>query len=857
MSSIRERLGQYEILSLLGSGGMGEVWVARDTVLGRKVAIKKLPVRFIGDRENFTRFTHEARSASALNHPNIVTIHEVGTERGTPYIVMEHVEGRDLRSLAHDAPLPNKETLDIAVQIADGLAAAHEKGIVHRDLKPENVMLTKDGFVKILDFGLAKIIKPAEDDEETVVLDLPATNPGTILGTVGYMSPEQAKGDRLDFRSDQFALGAILYELATGQPAFDGETSIDTLAAILHEQPPPIHRFNAQASAPFCEIVERLLSKNPNDRYGSTRDLARDLRVIRDRFATQASALLTPRPARITPRRVAAATAIVVAILGSLAAFIVLQNRASRAAAAAPLKKYLAVMRFKDLTDDPNGQVVVDGLAETLTSRLAHFSAVQVMRPSSEALASANPQQAARDLGANLMVTGSMQRAGDRVRVAYQIVDVAHGSARGGDLIEGTMSDLFSVQDKLTEGVAGALLLGAAKFRSPLPDTSVSQRRYLEALGHLRRYDNEASVDNAIRILEELAASSGSASVQSALGRAYLYKFQLTHDAKWAVPATAACERAAANDPQNPDVHVTLGELRRQTGKLDDAAKEFHAALAQQPNNADAILGLAETYKAAGKLTEAETAYKKSIELQPNYWGGYSKLGVFYFGHARYDDAARMFSKITELIPDSPRGYNNLGAVYEQMGRYDDAIKTFLRTAPAKRSDQTYSNLGTCYYFLGRYVDSAAAFEHAVEKTPTKSIYWANLGDAYRWVPGSEQKAARGYDEAIRLCRGELRVNPNESSARSRLAECLAKRGQPVEAKSEIKRALVGDPTNRMVLYRAAVVANANGEESQAVSWLRQAIAHGYDARELQRDPEFALLRNSDIFKRMLSPRVQ
>src|SRR5258705_3159076 len=261
-STTRETLGPYRIIGPLGAGGMGEVYVARDPSLGRTVAIKVLPQRFSGDRESLSRFTREARSASALNHPNIVTIHEVGTDSGTPYIVMEHIEGTDLRTLLRSGPPPNRKTLDIAAQIADGLAAAHEQGIVHRDLKPENVMVTKDGYVKILDFGLAKIIRPAGEDDDTAQLDLPGTNPGTILGTVGYMSPEQATGKPLDFRSDQFALGAILYELATGKPAFEADNAIDTLSAILHEEVQSISRFNVQAPEPFCWIVERLLSKD-------------------------------------------------------------------------------------------------------------------------------------------------------------------------------------------------------------------------------------------------------------------------------------------------------------------------------------------------------------------------------------------------------------------------------------------------------------------------------------------------------------------------------------------------------------------------------------------------------------------
>jgi serine/threonine protein kinase/tetratricopeptide (TPR) repeat protein len=861
MSAMREHLGQYQILAPLGSGGMGEVYV--DPSLGRKVAIKLLPVRLSGDRETLARFTREARSASALNHPNIVTIHEVGMDQasGSPYIVMEFIDGRDLRGLLSNGPLPNRKTLDISAQIADGLAAAHEQGIIHRDLKPENVMVTKDGYVKILDFGLAKMVRPVGDEDETAQLDMPGTNPGTILGTVGYMSPEQATGKPLDFRSDQFAFGAILYELSTGKPAFEADNAIDTLSAILHEEPPRITRFNGQAPQSFCWIVERLLSKEAGERYSSTRDLARDLRNIRDRFATMTTSQETPRPPKISSQNLIIAASIGGALLLAGGVAMVTRHGATMTTNASPAvatRKYLALMRFKDLTGDPNGQLVVDGLAETLSARLAHFPSVQVMRPATpDAVANANPRQVGRDLGANVVLTGSMQRAGDRLRIAYEVIDLTHGTTHAGDLVEGSVSELFTIQDKLADSIAASLQLGAPAFRPAAPDTSISQTGYLEALGHLRRYDSEASVDSAIHILEELAAQSSSASVQAALGRAYLAKFQLTHDAKWATPAAAACDRAISADPQNPDVRVTLGELRRFTGHLDEALKEYTATLAQQPTNADAILGLAETYKAAGKLPEAEDAYRKSIELQPNYWGGYNKLGAFYAGHGRLQESVAMFQRVIALVPDNQRGYNNLGGVYEQMGRYDDAVAVFSRSIAKKPTDQAYSNLGTCYYFLGKYSNAAVAFQRATALTPTKYIYWANLGDAYRWVPTQEAKSNQAYDEAISLCRRELRLNAGDAITRSRLAECLAKRGDAVSARKEIAQALAIAPADGRVMYKAAIVENVGGHDPETVGWLKKAIEHGYDRSEIQRDPEFAVLRNSDVYKRMFAARVQ
>ena len=381
-TTTRETLGPYRIIGPLGAGGMGEVYVARDPSLGRTVAIKVLPQRFSSDRESLLRFTREAHSASALNHPNIVTIHEVGTDSGTPYLVMEHIEGTDLRTLLRSGPPPNRRSLNIAAQIADGLAAAHEKGIVHRDLKPENVMVTKDGFVKILDFGLAKLIAPAEDDADTVHWELPATNPGTIVGTVGYMSPEQAHGRPLDFRSDQFSLGAILYELATGHPAFAGENALDTMTAIVREEPRPIQDFNRQAPAAFCHVVEHLLAKDPAKRYDSTRDAARDLHNIYDAFASTMAAGEIPKPPLVRRRTMMAGALIAAILVVGGAGIAVLYNRTMPAGeAAADAKKYVAVTQFKDRTGDPNGQLVVDSLSQTLAARLARFASVQVMRP--------------------------------------------------------------------------------------------------------------------------------------------------------------------------------------------------------------------------------------------------------------------------------------------------------------------------------------------------------------------------------------------------------------------------------------------------------------------------------------------
>ncbi|HEX3581362.1 MAG TPA: serine/threonine-protein kinase, partial [Thermoanaerobaculia bacterium] len=481
MASNPERLGRYDILRPLGSGGMGEVYVAHDPLLGRNVAIKILPERLATDRDSLARFTQEARSASALSHPNIVTIYEIGTDHGKPFIAMEYIDGRDLRTLINEGPQSNRVTVDVAAQIADGLAAAHEHSIIHRDLKPENVMVTKDGFVKILDFGLAKLLAEGGDElAKTVEYRVPSTMPGTILGTVGYMSPEQATGRRIDFRSDQFALGAMLYELATGHAAFERENAIDVMSAILHDEPPPVRDFNARCPQPLTWVISRLLHKEPSGRYETTRECANELKALRDRIHAEGSALDLPRPPALTSkqrRMIGIAGGTVIALLLFLA--VVVMNRRGMTgpqgtvagAQQQQAKNYVAVLPFRDLSGDANGQLVGDGFAETVSTRLARLPSVQLIRPKPQDLAEGDDvQKIGRDLGVTMVVRGSMQRAGDRIRISYAIVDAQNRSELAADTVDGTAKELFDVQDKLVTKIASFLDPKAAPQRFPTLD---------------------------------------------------------------------------------------------------------------------------------------------------------------------------------------------------------------------------------------------------------------------------------------------------------------------------------------------------------------------------------------------------
>ena len=355
------RLGPYEVLNPIGAGGMGEVYRARDTRLQREVAVKVLPARLSSDADRLKRFEREARAASALSHPNIVTIHEVGQIDSTSFIVMELVAGKTLREVLYAGPLPLRKLLSIAAQVADGLAKAHASGIVHRDLKPENVMVTGDGVVKILDFGLAKLTHPDSDRGQPQAATIPGeTEPGVVMGTVNYMSPEQAAGQRVDFRSDQFSFGSIVYEMVTGKRAFERATRPETLAAIIREEPEPLEARGGRAPSHLRWIVERCLAKEPRDRYAATEDLARDLATLREHVSDISGEARVPVGApRRRPRW--RAVGLAAALLATLAGIYVLGRRVERSRASPPLFRQLtfrgagiSTARFA-----PDGQTVV------------------------------------------------------------------------------------------------------------------------------------------------------------------------------------------------------------------------------------------------------------------------------------------------------------------------------------------------------------------------------------------------------------------------------------------------------------------------------------------------------------------
>lgn len=847
-------VGPYEIVAPIGAGGMGEVYRAHDPKLDREVALKVLSADLASSAEHLRRFEQEARAASALNHPNIISIYDIGRSDSTAYIVMELVEGKDLRSLTAEGPLPLKQTLRIASKVADGLAAAHERGIVHRDLKPENVMVSTAGFVKILDFGLAKLVRPWGADDPTV----PHTSPGAIFGTAAYMSPEQASGKPTDFRSDQFSFALILYELMTHRRPFERATAPETMAAIIREEAEPPSSLNPAIPPQLEHIVERCLAKNPLDRYGSTRDLARDLREVREAFTNPSHPGRRSSVPRVTvPRRLSPIAAIVAGVLAATGIGYVAWQNYHAVEPAGP--KAIAVLPFKDSSAVGANQALADGLSETVSARLAQVASLRVIGPfDGVALPeTTSAAEVARRRAADVVLRGTVQHSGDKLRVTFALIDAA-GRQVATDSLTGASRDLFTLEDAIAEKIKSALHVSGGTTTASAAGAALQpedQQSYLEAVGLLQKSRDLKSIDAAIARLEQLLSSArDSATVNATLASAYVSKFLLTKNTALVEQATLYADRALKLDPALPQAHTSAARLALIGGHYSAAIAGFQRSLAMQPNQAAAIAGLAEAYDKMGRGSEAERWYKQAIQARPDHYSPYNSYGGFLFAHGRNQEAAVQFKRVTDLMPDSARGFTNLGAAYQRLGRWADATAAFKRAIAIDPTAATaYSNLGSCEFFLGHYDEAAAALEQATRLRPDDARVWANLGDIYRWTPGRGDKAAAAYDEAIRSARKALVVNANDVSAREILACSAAKRGDFEVAQREIDAALQIDPTNANALYAAAVIASLRGSPASAVTWLSRAIASGYGADEASRDPELNQIRNAPGYREALN----
>jgi Flp pilus assembly protein TadD/TolB-like protein len=809
-----------------------------------------LPDVFAGDAERLAKFEREARLLAALNNPAIATIHGMEHDGERSFIVMELVDGEDLGArLGGGGALPVPEALRIARQIAEALEAAHARGVIHCDLKPANVALTRDGRVKLLDFGLARAFAPERASTDmsrspTITADLEPA--GNVFGTVSYMSPEQARGREIDKRTDIWAFGCVLFEMLSGRKAFSGDSVPDTLASIF-EAEPDWGALPARVPGRVRELLRRCIQKDPNRRL---RDVG-DARIeLDDSVAGQTHELPETSGRRGRRRWVGAAAA--AALLALAAAALWLRGRSPEAA----VPRSLAVLPFRNLTGDAAGELMGAGLAETVSVRLANVPGLNVVTPRAAAEAAddkADPARVARRLGASTLLAGTLQRENERFRITYRLLDAA-GRQIAANALDG--SELFALQDRVADGVARDLRLRAEGRRTPVPtglDTQSEQERYLQALGLLQRYDRRDGVERALGLLRALAEENPqSALVQAALGRASLAMFDFTKDRGWADKAVRAADAARALDPALPEVDVVRGQTLIATGRPKEALEAFRTAAAARPSDVDALLGMGHASQLVGDDAGAEAQFRRAVTLQPGF-AVFNQLGALHADHGRWGDAAAMFRRAADVAPDSYRAYSNLGGVSVLGCDFPTALTAFHQALKLRPDDPVAaSNLGMTQLWTGKAAEAAATLEKAAKQVPNDWQIQANYADALT-ANGEREKARAGYEKSIALARQAIGLNPSDPAAHSALATSLARIGQTDEASREIRTAVALDDREPSTLWDAAVVSMLRGRTAEALDWLRKAADAGYCREIIARQPEFASVRDSPEFRAIVA----
>jgi serine/threonine-protein kinase len=869
------RFGRYELLSRLGAGGMGEVWRARDHDLQREVAVKFLPERFAADPTRFGRFTQEALAASRLTHPNIVTVHEIGETSGLHFIVMELVEGETLREviLAREAhPLSVRRLLEIGAQIADGLAKAHAAGIVHRDLKPENVMVTQDGFVKILDFGLVKLRADSSGGREQWFdtgaptwpeSPSPQTAVGVVLGTAGYMSPEQARGRTVDYRADQFTLGAILYELATGRQAFRRETPAQTIAAIIDAPPEPLATLGPALPPPARWIIERCLAKEPAERYASTLDLARELRNVRERLPevdSSGSSACAPVSwgLRRGWKKTAASGLVAVAVLAVVGGAWELHRRLGPSGPArAPV---VAVLPLTNLTGQEEYDATAVGIAEVLVSSLAEIDDIQVLsRLATTAYRDRKGDlpAVARELDATYLVDGVLQRSEQHLRASFSLVRSSSSVVEWSGTFDGSFPQLFDLQSRVADGVASALRVSvtpAARARiEARPTASPSAwQEYTAALALLERQDEAGNAAAAVARLESaLRADPRFAQAHSTLARACLALYDETGEAGWADRGRDAAQEALRLDPGNAEVRWTLAAILDSRGRTAEALDEVRRALELRPQSDDARRLHSRMLVKAGRPEAALEQARQAVALRPAYAENHVAVGWAHYSAGRFPEAARAYRRATELLPDYAWAFQMLGTSLMMQGDLEEAIPPFREAIRLAPDGLAWANLGYVYDAQRRPADAIRAYEEAARLQPGSGTIRRSLGDA-RAKAGDATGARGEWTAAIGVSRAALKVNPRDPRQLKNVAICLAKLGEREEALRAAGQALEAGPTSADARYGTAVVHALLGDPETALGALEKALALGASPAQAEQDDDLAAVRALPAYRPLI-----
>jgi len=778
------KLGDYEVELLLGSGGMGEVYRARDSRLEREVAIKVLPSFLSADSDRLRRFEQEARAAAALNHPNILAVFQMGTYEGAPYLVSELLEGETLREPIIRGRLPVRKAIDYAVQIARGLAAAHEKGIVHRDLKPENLFVTKDGRVKILDFGLAKLTQPQSSSAHSAVTLTEGTEAGVVMGTVGYMAPEQVRGQTADHRADIFAFGAILYEMLAGKRAFQKPTSPETMTAILNEDPPGISQVVPNIPPALQRAVHRCLEKNPEQRFQSASDLAFALDALSDSsgYSTTDVSRSTPRAGRLLGAIVVGAVAVVLIA----AVFLAWRSLHSRTSAAPPIRS-IAVLPFANASNDREIDYLGEGISEEITNSLSRLPNLQVMARSTVSHYKSrqdDPQGVGHDLHVDAVLTGRVVEHGNELNVETELVNVATGAQLWGERYTRNSNDASLLQAAITRDVASQLrpkLDGVHREKLAKAGTQNAEayQLYLKGRYHFDRFTQEDFKTAAGFFEKAVTLDSNYAAAYAGLADVYALQGYSGY-----VPSREAfnksreaAKRALELDSEIPEPNISLAISDMVVFNLPEAQASLQKALALDPNSAYAHDVSCWFANEMGKSSDAIAECRKAVELDPlsllcNY-----DLAFTYYLARDYSQSLQQANRTLEIDPRYSEAITTIGAVDEATGNYKGAIEQWVKNEQvlgneerAQEVKEIFEKSGYGAYLRKSAKDSGAAGDFFGAATD-----YALLGEKDAAFSLLQQAAAAG--QAV----DNFKLNPELDSLRSdpRYADLLRRIGLP------------------------------------------------------------------------------
>jgi serine/threonine-protein kinase len=821
---------RYLIVEEIGAGGMGEVYKAKDRVLGHSVALKLLRPEIAAGGVGVERFKREIHLARQVTHLNVCRMHDIGEIEGLRYISMEHVDGQTLHDLIQSmGRLSPRQTVGLARQIAAGLEAIHRNGIVHRDLKPTNIMLDRSGRAVLMDFGLAL----AEGGDKI-------TSEGEVLGTLSYLSPEQAHGSAVDARSDLYAFGLILFEMLTGaRPPGDGER----VPLALRKKPdcPPPSALTPEVPKELDAIVLRCLDPFPLRRYATARELEEALDKVSEFSSSEAMEKVeaAPRSGRWVVAGLAALAAAFVLALFAL------QPESSRVATLAILPMSYEGPEEMDYLASLVPLFLGDELRESRSLDVAPFASSRTFAPGESA------RSVGSELGVDYVVRGELSVSSGRLRSSILLEGLDGDRDWEGEL----ESDVSGLQDELVRiasELRGTIGVRPEPSRLERKRNAAALARYTQGVISLEGWDVDRNYDRAARAFREALSldpdfSEAQAGLSLSLWAAYLE----TREPSLVREAESLARSAVESAPSLPEAHLALGVVALGQGRSAEAAESLARAQELAPGNDDVNRRIGAAYDALGREEEAEAMYRRAIALRPSYWRHVNDLGAFYLHRGRIEEAKAQFREAIRLSPERPTGYANLAGAHLLAGEIEQAEPLLEATIRIRPSDGAHNNLGFVYYSTGRYEEAAEQYEKAIQLAPEDAMYHGNLGDAYRQL-GRRDDAERQYARAIERERTVLDVNPEDSEARAGLAMFLAGAGQCPEARSETEKALTGARDDPTVHYYAAIALSVCGNEVEALAAAASAVRGGVVAdvrtnpdlkRLLGREPLATLLR--------------